>query len=309
MRRRRSRRSRSPRRRSSRARGADRGTGRQVADKGGQVFVVTHSTEIARSFAVDDLHLVATSPRGVTRSLRDELSERAKQGYERRLDGPVVQALFARVPVLVEGPERPGAASRVFWDAARRRQAGVGPLRAGDGLRQLRGRAAAAGDGAAAVRGRQAAWSRGPSLTRLRSSSGCAAERSLRRAGALPRRSRAPQPRGGAERDVLTGRAGRGHAGDRRNSRLRLGGAARRPAQPLPGGHHARAARAATRPPATSPSSCARCPRRPRGGSCARRWIRRAWRRSRSRARGRRGCSPRRSSHAEGVPRALRARR
>ena len=35
---------------------------RQVADKGGQVFVVTHSTEIARSFAVDDLHLVARQP-------------------------------------------------------------------------------------------------------------------------------------------------------------------------------------------------------------------------------------------------------
>jgi hypothetical protein len=55
---------------------------RQVADTGGQVFVVTHSTEIARSFAVDDLHLVATRPRGASRSLRDVLSKRAKQGYE-----------------------------------------------------------------------------------------------------------------------------------------------------------------------------------------------------------------------------------
>lgn len=88
---------------------------RQVADKGGQVFVVTHSSEIARSFAVDDLHLVATCPRGASRSLRDDLSPRAKQGYERRLDGPVVSALFARVPVLVEGASD-RACFTVFWD-------------------------------------------------------------------------------------------------------------------------------------------------------------------------------------------------
>lgn len=88
---------------------------RQVADQGGQVFVVTHSTEIARAFAVDDLHLVATRPRGVTRSLRDSLTERAKQGYERRIDGPVVQALFAQVPVLVEGASDRACFS-VFWD-------------------------------------------------------------------------------------------------------------------------------------------------------------------------------------------------
>jgi len=65
---------------------------------------------------VDDLHLVDVSPRGATRSLRDSLSQRAKQGYERRLDGPVVQALFARVPILVEGPSDRAALS-VFWDA------------------------------------------------------------------------------------------------------------------------------------------------------------------------------------------------
>lgn len=86
-----------------------------LADKGGQVFVVTHSPDIVRAFGCDDLHLVSARPRGTALSLRDSLSERAKQGYERRLDGPVVQALFARVPVLVEGPgDR--ASFTVFWD-------------------------------------------------------------------------------------------------------------------------------------------------------------------------------------------------
>jgi putative ATP-dependent endonuclease of the OLD family len=75
-----------------------------VADQGGQVFVVTHSVDIARSFAVDDIHLVADEPRGNALSLRDRLSGQAKQAYERRLDGAVVLGLFARVPVLVEGP-------------------------------------------------------------------------------------------------------------------------------------------------------------------------------------------------------------
>jgi len=88
----------------------------RIADGGGQVLVVTHSTEIARAFAVEDLHLVSDDPRGITLSLRDKLSPRAKQGYERRLDGPVVLALFAGVPVLVEGPgDR--ACCAVFWDA------------------------------------------------------------------------------------------------------------------------------------------------------------------------------------------------
>jgi putative ATP-dependent endonuclease of the OLD family len=86
-----------------------------VSERGGQVFVVTHSAEIARAFGVDDLHLVSSQPRGATVSLRDKLSGRAKQGYERRLDGPVVRALFARVPVLVEGPgDR--AFFTVLWD-------------------------------------------------------------------------------------------------------------------------------------------------------------------------------------------------
>jgi ABC-type arginine transport system ATPase subunit len=94
----------------------------RIADRGGQVFVVSHSTDITRAFAVDDLVLVSEQPRGSTLSLSDKLSPRAKQGYERRLDGPVVHALFARVPILVEGPgDR--ACLPVFWDALARAEA------------------------------------------------------------------------------------------------------------------------------------------------------------------------------------------
>ena len=87
-----------------------------VAEQGGQVFVVTHSVDIARSFAVEDIHLVAEDPRGTILSLRDKLSGPAKQAYERRLDGTVVLGLFARTPVLVEGPGDRSLLS-VFWDA------------------------------------------------------------------------------------------------------------------------------------------------------------------------------------------------
>jgi putative ATP-dependent endonuclease of OLD family len=92
-----------------------------VADRGGQVFVVTHSVDIARSFAVEDIHLVADQPRGTPRSLRDKLSSEAKQAYERRLDGTIVAGLFANLPVLVEGPgDR--AVFGVFWDALAKEQ-------------------------------------------------------------------------------------------------------------------------------------------------------------------------------------------
>jgi putative ATP-dependent endonuclease of OLD family len=87
-----------------------------VAEQGGQVFVVTHSVDIARSFAVEDIHLVTDDPRGTILSLRDKLSAPAKQAYERRLDGAVVLGLFARTPVLVEGPGDRALLS-VFWDA------------------------------------------------------------------------------------------------------------------------------------------------------------------------------------------------
>lgn len=88
---------------------------KQVSDRGGQVLVVTHSPEVVRAFALDDLVLVADQPRGEPRRLATALSEASKQGYERRLDGPVVRALFARIPLLVEGPgDR--AVFGVFWD-------------------------------------------------------------------------------------------------------------------------------------------------------------------------------------------------
>jgi putative ATP-dependent endonuclease of the OLD family len=87
----------------------------QVSDRGGQVFVVSHSPEVVRAFSLDDLVLVADHPRGEPKPLSMALSEASKQGYERRLDGPVVRALFARVPLLVEGPgDR--AVFGVFWD-------------------------------------------------------------------------------------------------------------------------------------------------------------------------------------------------
>jgi hypothetical protein len=87
-----------------------------LAEKGGQVLVVTHSPDFVRPFAVEDLHLVGANPRGTIQSLRDCLSPQSRQGYERRLDGPVVQALFANLPVLVEGPSD-RAMMTVFWDA------------------------------------------------------------------------------------------------------------------------------------------------------------------------------------------------
>jgi len=87
----------------------------EIAERGGQVFVVTHSIGMVRAFAVDDLILISDEPRGTPLALRTALSARAKQGYERRLDGPVAQALFSRVPMLVEGPSD-RAVMTVFWD-------------------------------------------------------------------------------------------------------------------------------------------------------------------------------------------------
>lgn len=90
---------------------------RSVADRGGQVFVVTHSPEIARAFEVDDFVLLRERSAGSgARSLRGILSPPVRQAYERRLDGAVVRGLFSRVPVLVEGPgDR--AVFDTFWTA------------------------------------------------------------------------------------------------------------------------------------------------------------------------------------------------
>lgn len=90
---------------------------RSISLTGGQVLVVTHSPEIVRGFQLDDVLLLSERTAGRhSRQLRDEVSKSARQGYERRLDGPIVRALFARVPFLVEGPgDR--AVFDVFWEA------------------------------------------------------------------------------------------------------------------------------------------------------------------------------------------------
>jgi ABC-type arginine transport system ATPase subunit len=89
----------------------------KIADEGGQVFVVTHSPEIARRFEIDDFLLLGERTAGHdARPLRTVLTPPVRQTYERRLDGAVVRGLFARVPVLVEGPgDR--AVLDVFWRA------------------------------------------------------------------------------------------------------------------------------------------------------------------------------------------------
>jgi putative ATP-dependent endonuclease of OLD family len=88
-----------------------------LSDEGGQVFVVTHSPEIARRFEIDDFLLLAENAAGAgARQLRTELSAAVRQTYERWLDGGVVRGLFSRVPVLVEGPgDR--AVFETFWRA------------------------------------------------------------------------------------------------------------------------------------------------------------------------------------------------
>jgi hypothetical protein len=76
-----------------------------LADEGSQVFVVTHSPEIARAFAIEDFVLMSVPARhGRMFALRERLSSSTRQAYERWLDGGVVRGLFANVTVLVEGP-------------------------------------------------------------------------------------------------------------------------------------------------------------------------------------------------------------
>ncbi len=89
----------------------------RIAESGGQVFIVTHSPEIARRFQIDDFLLLAERRAGDgALPLRTVLTPPVRQAYERRLDGAVVRGLFAKVPVLVEGPgDR--AVFEVFWRA------------------------------------------------------------------------------------------------------------------------------------------------------------------------------------------------
>jgi ABC-type arginine transport system ATPase subunit len=88
-----------------------------LAEGGGQIFVVTHSPEIARAFEIEDFILLQERAAGANaRQLRVVLSAPTRQSYERWLDGAVVRGLFSRVPILVEGPgDR--AALAVFWSA------------------------------------------------------------------------------------------------------------------------------------------------------------------------------------------------
>jgi len=89
----------------------------EIADQGGQVFVATHSPEIARRFEIDDFLILEerTSGHGAL-LLRTVLTPPIRQAYERHLDGSVVRGLFARLPVLVEGPGDRAVFS-VFWRA------------------------------------------------------------------------------------------------------------------------------------------------------------------------------------------------
>lgn len=87
----------------------------EIAGQGGQVFVVTHSPDIARCFGIEDFLLLQERTAGEgARHLLGMLSAPVRQTYERRLDGAVVLGLFCRVPLLVEGPgDR--AVLETFW--------------------------------------------------------------------------------------------------------------------------------------------------------------------------------------------------
>lgn len=93
-----------------------------IADAGGQIFVVTHSPEIARAFAIEDILLLEGLRPDDARPLRKTVSEPMRQKYERWLERGVVRALFARIPLLVEGPgDR--AVLETFWRALADQQA------------------------------------------------------------------------------------------------------------------------------------------------------------------------------------------
>jgi putative ATP-dependent endonuclease of OLD family len=89
----------------------------EIVRQHGQLFVVTHSPEIARCFSIDDFLLLRERTAGQeARHLSYSLSPPVRQAYERRVDGAVVRGLFCRVPVLVEGPgDR--AVLETFWRA------------------------------------------------------------------------------------------------------------------------------------------------------------------------------------------------
>lgn len=87
----------------------------ELATQGGQIFLVTHSPDIARCFGIEDFLLLQERSAGEgSRHLLGALSAPVRQSYERRLDGTVVRGMFCRVPLLVEGPgDR--AVFETFW--------------------------------------------------------------------------------------------------------------------------------------------------------------------------------------------------
>ena len=103
----------------------------EIVRSGGQIFVVTHSPEIARCFGIKSFLLLRERQAGnESRHLVGGLSPSVEQAYERRLDGPVVRGLFCRVPVLVEGPSD-RAAFEAFWAELVRRGSTRAPFRLG----------------------------------------------------------------------------------------------------------------------------------------------------------------------------------
>ena len=102
----------------------------KIADRGGQVFVVTHSPEIARRFEIDDFLLLSERAGGHGAvALRRVLTAPVRHAYERRLDGAVVRGLFARIPLLVEG-----AGDRAVFDVFWRSLADAGRVRPAEEL-------------------------------------------------------------------------------------------------------------------------------------------------------------------------------
>lgn len=88
-----------------------------IAQQGGQVFLVTHSPEIARCFDIEDFLVLPERTTGAQpRHLYQSLTPPVRQTYERRLDGALVRGLFCRVPLLVEGPSDQGV-FLAFWNA------------------------------------------------------------------------------------------------------------------------------------------------------------------------------------------------
>lgn len=103
----------------------------RIVDGGGQIFLVTHSPDIARCFGIESFLLLQEGREGAgAQHLQQLLSPPCRQAYERRLDGPVVRGLFCRVPILVEGPSD-RAVFETFWAELARQAKTLPPFRLG----------------------------------------------------------------------------------------------------------------------------------------------------------------------------------